>query len=182
MSSVIYTVMVCSAMLGNTCQFPDKTRIPFTKSLADCNRQASEYNDNPQARIGHPRRVWVACYQRDGSSSTSDWRPAEDEFPQVSGPPGFPQEPTTTLAQSSRAPKPLPVLNGKDPPSGLPLKWVLVGIVSSLGPYPVALQSYPSLAECKQAVRVMQSTFNSPQPSQAAGDCVGVVLPTSVPR
>lgn len=178
MSNVIYAIMICEAMLGNTCALPNNGPIPLYFSLSECWTKANTFNlKSPQADLNHPRRVWQACYQRAGSSSTADWKPAE---PTENDPPPVEMGEPKTKFRANSAP---PVMaQGRDPPSGLPLKWVLVGIVSSLGPYPVALQSYPSLAECKQAVRVMQSTFNSPQPSQAAGDCVGIVLPTSVPR
>ena len=177
--SLIYAVMVCELLRGNTCAFPDGARVPIYFSLSACWTQANTYNiKSPQADPNHPRRVWQVCYQRKGSSSTANWEPAEDtdEAPRISS--GQP-EPRTTLAQSARAATPV-LVQAQDPPSGLPLKWVLVGVITNLGPYPVALESYPSLAQCKQAVRVLQQSFNTPAPNQAAADCVGVVLPTSV--
>jgi len=54
------------------------------------------------------------------------------------------------------------------------IEWVLIGVLINLGPYPVALKSYPQASQCYQAVHVMQ------EDGRAVGNCVRVLLPRGV--
>ena len=56
----------------------------------------------------------------------------------------------------------------------LPIEWVLIGVVLNLGPYPVALKSYPEHNQCLQAVNIMR------QEGRIVGDCVRVLLPRGI--
>jgi hypothetical protein len=54
----------------------------------------------------------------------------------------------------------------------MPIEWVLIVTVLSLGPYPVALKSYPTAEQCYRAAEV--ASYNA----AARGECIRVVVPT----
>lgn len=56
------------------------------------------------------------------------------------------------------------------------IEWVLIATVGALGPYPVALKSYPDRAQCVQAANV---AFRS---GEAIARCVPVTVPEAVRR
>ena len=56
------------------------------------------------------------------------------------------------------------------------IEWVLIATVISLGPYPVALKSYPERSQCVHAANV---AFRS---GEAVARCVPVSVPEPVRR
>ncbi len=54
------------------------------------------------------------------------------------------------------------------------VEWVLVAVMLQLGPYPVALRSYPNRAAC---VHAAQTTM---QLSRAQADCAPVTIPSTM--
>ncbi len=54
------------------------------------------------------------------------------------------------------------------------IEWTLIAIVYSLGPYPVAIKSYPSPDQCYRAAHLIK------QNGAGRGECIEVTLPMMV--
>lgn len=57
----------------------------------------------------------------------------------------------------------------------LPTEWVLVAVIYTLGPYPVALKSYPDFEQCMIAVGATQQS-----PGRVRSECVRIVIPLGI--
>lgn len=56
------------------------------------------------------------------------------------------------------------------------IEWVLIATVGALGPYPVALKSYPERTQCVQAANVAFRT------GEAIARCIPIMVPKAVRR
>lgn len=54
------------------------------------------------------------------------------------------------------------------------IEFTLIVILNSLGPYPVAIKSYPSFDQCRYAAGLIRHD------GAGRGECIRVILPESV--
>jgi hypothetical protein len=53
------------------------------------------------------------------------------------------------------------------------VEWVLIATMSSLGPYPFAIKSYPTYQQCVQASQLVDSNV-------VRSDCARVLVPEAI--